>query len=127
LNCATSSPLGESSKIQPSACQWQLRETFGRRKAFIGAALFGFVVFGFAGYLRLAGVRDIDHIRLLALLLIFAGNAGYAPVLIFLNERFPTAIRATGTAVCWNVGFATGGRIWTFNRSSQECVIDHYP
>jgi MFS family permease len=87
----------------------QLSETFGRRKAFIGTALFGFVVFGFAGYLRLAALKDVDHVRLLALLLVFVGNAAYAPVLIFLNERFPTAIRATGTAVCWNVGFAIGG------------------
>jgi hypothetical protein len=31
--------------------------------------------------------------------------------MIFLNERFPTAIRATGTAFCWNVGFALGGLV----------------
>ncbi|RDI16954.1 putative MFS family arabinose efflux permease [Rhodococcus sp. AG1013] len=35
--------------------------------------------------------------------------AGSAPVLIFLNERFPTEIRATGTGLSWNIGFAIGG------------------
>ncbi|CAM3177205.1 MFS transporter [Prescottella defluvii] len=32
-----------------------------------------------------------------------------APILIFLNERFPTGIRATGTGLCWNFGYAIGG------------------
>jgi hypothetical protein len=44
----------------------------------------------------------------------FLGNAGYAPVLIFLNERFPTAIRASGTGLSWNIGFALGGMMPTF-------------
>jgi sugar phosphate permease len=42
------------------------------------------------------------------------GSMGYAPVLIFLNERFPTAIRATGTGLSWNIGFAIGGILPTF-------------
>jgi hypothetical protein len=42
------------------------------------------------------------------------GSAGYAPILIFLNERFPTAIRATGTGLSWNIGFAIGGVLPTF-------------
>ncbi len=44
-----------------------------------------------------------------ALLLTFLGNGGYAPLLIFLNERFPTALRSTGTGLSWNIGFALGG------------------
>jgi MFS transporter, MHS family, proline/betaine transporter len=44
-----------------------------------------------------------------ALLLTFLGNAGYAPLLVFLNERFPTALRSSGTALSWNIGFALGG------------------
>jgi len=36
------------------------------------------------------------------------------PLLIFLNERFPTAIRATGTGLSWNIGFAIGGLMPTF-------------
>jgi MFS family permease len=87
----------------------QLSEMYGRRKAFIGTAIVGFAVFSLAGYSRLAGFTDLNSITLFALLIVCIGNAGYAPVLIFLNERFPTAIRATGTAVCWNIGFAIGG------------------
>ena len=37
-----------------------------------------------------------------------------APVLIFLNERFPTALRASGTGLSWNIGFALGGMMPTF-------------
>ncbi|MGO9017898.1 MAG: MFS transporter [Syntrophobacteraceae bacterium] len=85
----------------------QLSEIFGRRKVFIGAAIADFIIFGFAGYGRLAGFSGLANITIFALLIICVGNA--PPVLIFLNERFPTAIRATGTAVCWNIGFAIGG------------------
>jgi MFS transporter, MHS family, proline/betaine transporter len=38
----------------------------------------------------------------------------FFPLLIFLNERFPTAIRATGTGLSWNIGFAIGGMMPTF-------------
>ena len=34
--------------------------------------------------------------------------------LIFLNERFPTALRSTGTGLSWNIGFAIGGLMPTF-------------
>jgi MFS transporter, MHS family, proline/betaine transporter len=34
--------------------------------------------------------------------------------MIFLNERFPTEIRASGTGVAWNAGFALGGMMPTF-------------
>jgi hypothetical protein len=36
------------------------------------------------------------------------------PIMIFLNERFPTEIRASGTGVAWNAGFALGGMMPTF-------------
>jgi len=48
------------------------------------------------------------------LLVEFALRAGYAPVLIFLNERFPTALRVSGTGLSWNIGFALGGMMPTF-------------
>jgi MFS transporter, MHS family, proline/betaine transporter len=49
-----------------------------------------------------------------SLAIAFLGNAAYAPTLIFLNERFPTALRASGTGLSWNVGFAIGGLMPTF-------------
>jgi MFS transporter, MHS family, proline/betaine transporter len=34
--------------------------------------------------------------------------------MVFLNERYPTALRARGTAVSWNTGFMLGGLTPTF-------------
>ena len=44
-----------------------------------------------------------------SVLLSAVGTFCYAPLLIVLNERFPTSIRSSGTAVSWNIGFALGG------------------
>jgi MFS transporter, MHS family, proline/betaine transporter len=65
-------------------------------------------------YLSLAKAADTTTATFYALAIAFIGNAGYAPVLIFLNERFPTALRATGTGLSWNIGFALGGMMPTF-------------
>lgn len=102
----------------------QLSEMYGRRKAFIATALVGFAVFGLIGYPNLSGLQETESILLYALIMLFVGNAAYAPVLIFLNERFPTAIRATGTAVCWNVGFAIGGLMPMFVSAMSPQVAD---
>ena len=42
---------------------------------------------------------SIGAIYLGAFVLAFFGNAAYAPILVFLNERFPTHIRASGTGL----------------------------
>jgi MFS family permease len=102
----------------------QLSEMYGRRKAFIGTGILGFGIFGFLGYPHLARVTGVPTITFYAALLILVGNAAYAPVLIFLNERFPTAIRATGTAVCWNFGFAIGGLMPMLVSASSRQVAD---
>lgn len=59
--------------------------------------------------LFMAGLQDPLMLCLTAAVIAFFGNGSYAPVLIFLNERFPTAIRASGTGLSWNIGFAIGG------------------
>lgn len=87
----------------------QFSEMYGRRNAFILTAVIGAILFGLVGYNKLAGLTNVSTITLYAYALVGFGNAGCAAVLIFLNERFPTAIRASGTAVCWNVGYAIGG------------------
>ncbi|EWT06142.1 MFS transporter [Intrasporangium chromatireducens Q5-1] len=53
-------------------------------------------------------------ILILCCLLATLSNAAYAPVMIFLNERYPTEIRSRGTAVSWNTGFMLGGLLPTF-------------
>jgi MFS family permease len=64
--------------------------------------------------LAMSWTTSVGLISLYALLLAFLGNGGYAPVLIFLNERFPTGLRSSGTGLSWNVGFAIGGIMPTF-------------
>jgi MFS transporter, MHS family, proline/betaine transporter len=57
---------------------------------------------------------DVGRVTLVASLISLIGNAGCSIALIYLNERFPTAIRSTGTALSWNIGFACGGMMPTF-------------
>lgn len=60
-------------------------------------------------YDALTQATDLYDIGLLSVLLAGIGTFCYASLLIILNERFPTAIRASGTAISWNIGFALGG------------------
>jgi MFS transporter, MHS family, proline/betaine transporter len=60
-------------------------------------------------YFVLTKTTGIHLVGLLSILLSGLGTFCYAALLIVLNERFPTAIRATGTAISWNIGFALGG------------------
>lgn len=60
------------------------------------------------------GAKSVPAVAVLCLVLAFLANAAYAPVMIFLNERYPTELRSRGTAVSWNVGFMLGGLTPTF-------------
>ncbi|MDI4665287.1 hypothetical protein K9U40_13235 [Xanthobacter autotrophicus] len=62
----------------------------------------------------MAKATDLSTIVPYALGIAFMGNAGCAPVLIFLNGRFPAAMRASGTGLSWNIGFASGAMMPTF-------------
>ena len=90
-----------------------LSDVIGRKKTFllVGACM---LVLLPVCYLNLAKTTDTTAITFYALAIAFLGNAGYAPILIFLNERFPTEIRASGTGLSWNIGFALGGMMPTF-------------
>ena len=90
-----------------------LSDLIGRKKTFLLVGV-GMAVLLPVCYLGLARTSDTAAIACYALAIAFLGNAGYAPVLIFLNERFPTAIRASGTGLSWNIGFALGGMMPTF-------------
>jgi MFS family permease len=90
-----------------------LSEMIGRKRTFILVGLLNVVLLP-ACYLLLAQTQDLAMITVYSLAIAFLGNAGYAPVLIFLNERFPTAVRASGTGLSWNIGFALGGTMPTF-------------
>ncbi|MFG1344994.1 MFS transporter [Xanthobacter autotrophicus DSM 431] len=90
-----------------------LSDIIGRKKTFLIVGVAAIILLP-TFYLGMAKTTDLSTIVLYALGIAFMGNAGYAPVLIFLNERFPTAMRATGTGLSWNIGFAIGGMMPTF-------------
>jgi MFS transporter, MHS family, proline/betaine transporter len=90
-----------------------LSDWIGRKKTYL---LFGVlnVILLPMFYLALAYQPNTGAVWAYSLAIAFLGNAAYAPTLIFLNERFPTALRASGTGLSWNVGFAIGGLMPTF-------------
>jgi MHS family proline/betaine transporter-like MFS transporter len=92
-----------------------LSELIGRRSLFLVMGVVNLILLPLL-YMTISdlGADRVGEITCLVLAITTLGNASFAPVLIFLNERFPTSIRATGTAVCWNVGFAVGGITPTF-------------
>jgi predicted MFS family arabinose efflux permease len=90
-----------------------LSDLIGRKKTFLLVGVLMVVLLPVC-YLGMAKTTDTASITFYALAIAFLGNAGYAPILIFLNERFPTAIRASGTGLSWNIGFALGGMMPTF-------------
>ena len=100
-------------------------EIIGRRRTFIGLGIINLFALPLI-YLQMKGLSSDDMGAVIgyAIALSFLANAGYAPVLVFLNERFPTRIRATGTAVSWNVGFALGGMTPTLVTGVSPTVHD---
>ena len=73
---------------------------------------------------RTAGVYSIG---VLAISISGIGTFCYAALLVILNERFPTAIRASGTAIAWNIGFALGGSmpvvVSLFSKTASDLPI----
>jgi MFS family permease len=90
-----------------------LSDRVGRRTTFILIGLPALVFLPLM-YLRMGETQNITLIACYAFAISFFGNAVLAPVPIFLNERFPTALRASGTGLSWNIGFAFGGMMPTF-------------
>ena len=84
----------------------------GRKSTFVWIGLIRLIALP-ALFLLLPTAQSITMVGVYAVILSALGSAGYAPILIFLNERFPTAIRATGTGLSWNIGFAIGGMMPT--------------
>lgn len=85
----------------------------GRKKTFIWVGVARLIMLP-AIALLMPGVTDTVTLAIYVIVFSMLGSMGYAPILIFLNERFPTSIRATGTGLSWNIGFAIGGVMPTF-------------
>jgi MFS family permease len=90
-----------------------LSETVGRRRMFLIVGAINVIVLP-ACYLLLERTSDVGMIAVYSLTLAFLANAAIGPAMVFLNERFPTAVRASGTSLSWNLGFALGGLAPTF-------------
>jgi MFS family permease len=90
-----------------------ISDVIGRKKTFIIIGVINLIGLPLLG-LGLGHATSISAIAFYSIVFAGLGNAGYAPVMIFLNERFPTAIRSSGTGISWNTGFALGGIMPTF-------------
>ncbi|AEJ42742.1 MFS transporter [Alicyclobacillus acidocaldarius] len=90
-----------------------LSEVVGRKPVFLTVGVTALIAVPFL-YHGMATTHSPGALVAYALILVFLGNAAYAPIVAFLNERFPTQVRSTGTGLSWNMGFAVGGMLPTF-------------
>lgn len=103
-----------------------LSERFGRKHIFLALGLANLLLIPFCYHQLAQQPASSILVYLYAFVLTFCGNAVLAPIIIFLNERFPTKVRATGTSVSWNVGFAIGGMMPTFVTVASGSAV-HIP
>ncbi|MDI9258718.1 MFS transporter [Alicyclobacillus sendaiensis] len=90
-----------------------ISELVGRKPVFLATGVIALIAVPFL-YHGMATTHSPEALVAYALILVFLGNAAYAPIVAFLNERFPTQVRSTGTGLSWNMGFAVGGMLPTF-------------
>lgn len=90
-----------------------LSDVIGRKKTFLLAGITCLIGLPLL-FKQLAQATDVTSIIIYASIIVFLAHTTYGPTLIFLNERFPTAVRSTGTGLSWNLGFALGGMMPTF-------------
>ena len=109
--------------IVASIAAGHLSTLIGRKKAFVWIGVVRLILLP-AIALLMPGVTDTVTLAVYVIVFSMLGSMGYAPILIFLNERFPTAIRATGTGLSWNIGFAIGGLMPTFVSLSSPLPTD---
>lgn len=122
LKVVVKAPAGEGAAILmasslgvivASVLAGHLSSVVGRKRAFLLIGTLSLVVLP-ALYLLMPTAPNVAMLGFYSVILSMLGCAGFAPILIFLNERFPTSIRATGTGLSWNIGFAIGGTMPTF-------------
>lgn len=102
-----------------------LSDKVGRRPVFLYLGI-PLLIIGPVFYLWLGklGPGQFGLAILLTCIMSFIALAWQAPLLIFLNERFPTSIRATGTSLSWNMGFAIGGMMPTIVTALSPEISD---
>lgn len=100
-----------------------ISDFIGRKKTFLLIGVISLITLPIM-YSGMAQAKDVSSVLPYAVGVAFFGNAAYAPILIFLNERFPTHLRASGTGLSWNIGFAIGGLSPTFVSLASADVTD---
>jgi MFS family permease len=105
--------LSSVAVIITSVLTGHLSTFIGRKKTFLIVGVLRLILLPMI-VLTMPGISDLGTLAAYVVAFSMLGSSGYAPLLIFLNERFPTAIRATGTGLSWNIGFAIGGIMPTF-------------
>jgi MFS family permease len=103
----------------------ELSQRIGRRKTMLIFGVINIVALPLLT-IAIAGSDPSSTGTILALSCLLAcfANAAYAPLMVFLNERYPTAIRSRGTAITWNTGFMLGGLLPTFVNLLSPTVGD---
>jgi MHS family proline/betaine transporter-like MFS transporter len=103
----------------------ELSQRIGRRKTMLIFGVINIVALPLLT-IAIAGSDPSSTGTILALSCLLAcfANAAYAPLMVFLNERYPTAIRSRGTAITWNTGFMLGGLLPTFVNLLSPTVAD---
>lgn len=94
--------------IASSVLSGYLTDIVGRKRAMLAYGVASLVAIPLL-YSGLSRATSLEQIGMYSVLLSAVGTFCYAPLLIVLNERFPTSIRSSGTALSWNIGFALGG------------------
>ncbi|POZ99902.1 MFS transporter, partial [Pseudomonas sp. MWU12-2312b] len=84
-----------------------LSDLIGRKKTFLLLGVINLVSLPMM-FLGVAEPGSLTRTALYCMGIGFMGGAIIAPILIFLNERFATELRASGTGLSWNIGFALG-------------------
>ncbi|MGW3472019.1 MFS transporter [Saccharopolyspora sp. NPDC000995] len=87
-----------------------LSQRVGRKKLFLGAGVACLVLIP-GLYAVMDSLTSPSAVALLgcSAVMVMASGAISAPLIIFLNELFPTELRSSGTAFAWNVGYGLSG------------------
>jgi MFS transporter, MHS family, proline/betaine transporter len=103
LLMAASGASAAASLLSGACSEW-----IGRKSMFLLAAPVAMLALPTL-YLVLSVPRGPSTTMACVLVIAFLGHAASGPTMAFLNERFPAELRATGTALSWNIGYGLGG------------------
>lgn len=98
-----------------------LSQMFGRRSVFVCLGVVRLFVLPSSALLMVL-TPSLVMVSTIAVAFGILGNASCAPLLALLNERFPTALRASGVGLSWSVGFAIGGMAPTVTSLTAHSV-----